>query len=51
MQWKEIRDTFIDHRDRASGRKRWQTLHEKIHDLDFSNLGSENSVLAEVVIL
>lgn len=50
MQWKEISDTFIDHRDRASARKRWQTLHEKIHDLDFSNLGSENSVSAEVVM-
>ena len=50
MQWKEISDAFMDHRDRASARKRWQTLHEKIHDLDFSNLGSENSVLAEVVM-
>ena len=50
MQWKEISDTFIDHRDRASARRRWQTLHEKIPDLDFSNLGSENSVSAEVAL-
>ena len=40
----------MDHRHRASARKRWQTLHENIHDLDFSNLGSENSVSAEVVM-